>query len=87
MKIKTKKEFFRFLKENNVYCSYIEYAEECSDLIKNFCNGSVIKFIEVCIATGRIEDTIGQAFYWADTKEGFDFWENLYFKLQNENRK
>lgn len=33
-----------------------------------------------------LHEALAGAFFWSYTKEGYDYWDNLYTKLKHENR-
>ena len=79
-----KKDFIRFLKEENVYISYLRYTKK-SLLTDNFPGRpkdilSVKSFIEYIINTGYLNQLLTFAFFWGDTLEGDAFWRNIAYK-------
>ena len=65
--IEKERYFLRFLKKNNLYYRYKNYSKKCweKDLID---------------MSYKI-DLIVRGFTWADTKEGFDFWNCINTKF------
>lgn len=68
------KQFYRFLKENNIYKAYrIAFDTE-------FSGFPSLKIFLVQISW---DDVIFEAFDWSSTKEGFDFWSGMAVKWEN----
>ena len=77
--------FLRFLKENNAYEQFLynfekikskawrEYWRKNPSIVSNY---SVFSFLN----EKEIEDWIMDAFPWASTKEGSNFWRDLHKK-------
>ena len=77
--------FKRFLKENGVYSRYKRYIRD-----KKTFNGyqkqhsSGWTFEEAVKDIGDIRFMITRLILWSNTKEGFEYWENLHRKLRRE---
>jgi hypothetical protein len=62
------KKFVKFLKDNNAYDKFITNLNIVNKPIEIFCDDS------------KKKSYINRSFIWFQTKEGFDFWENLNVK-------
>ncbi len=62
--------FFRWLKENKIYCNFIINVKKGKDDFFNF-----FRYINVDYCD--IEELIVEAFSWAESKEGDTFWEGV----------
>lgn len=69
-----KKEFVRFLKENNAYMKY-------RINLKNYCMNNS-DFFHLPKTSGN--KLLGYAFFWDETKEGYTFWKELNNKWQRK---
>lgn len=63
-----KRLFFRFLKQNNIYDSYIYNTSHCDCM--------PLKIVSMT----DFYNLIGCAFFWSKTKEGDKFWLNTHNK-------
>jgi hypothetical protein len=62
------KQFYRFLKENNIYKAYrINFDKEYS------CSDSLSKFLRISLD----DEVIFEAFCWQGTPEGGNFWADI----------
>lgn len=82
-----KKDFIRFLKEENAYIAYLRHTKE-SLLTDNFPGRpkdilTVNSFIEYIINTAlsnSLSMLLTHAFSWCGTLEGEAFWRNIAYK-------
>lgn len=76
----TKKEFIRYLKEKNVFKSWIRQIKSLNgDAYKS--NKNIIKFI--LNYSNKPYDIIMFSFSWDDTIQGSRFWNELYMELRD----
>ena len=77
----TVKRLFRFLKAERAFIPFIS-------AIKEQRGKTLILFIHSSVHPhSTVSSLIDSAFTWADTKEGDDFWYNLYVKADEISRK
>jgi hypothetical protein len=68
------KQFYRFLKEHNIYKAYrINFNTEFSGYPS----------LKIFLIQIPCDDVIFEAFDWSSTKEGFDFWRDMAVKWEN----
>lgn len=72
------KKFKRFLKEEGVYSAYRRNLRPFFGKYGN--EGLDISTHEAFLNTCKKYDAVYKAFNWNDSKEGFDFWYNIYLK-------
>lgn len=74
---------FAFLKANNAFYKYMNAFYNCHYLMcKEFkANPSFDYFFDSCSDKDDPTALIYNAFKWADTKEGWSYWESLFDKF------
>ena len=75
-----KKQFFRFLKENNVYKPFFTNFNKRHGCTRYFAN--ISDLIDFCF-NEKYLSIIDQAFCWGKTKEGDTFWNQINIKFSN----
>lgn len=77
----TVKQLFRFLKAEKAFIPFIS-------AIKEQRGKALILFIHSSVHPhSTVSSIIHSAFTWAETKEGVEFWSNLYVKADEVSRK
>jgi len=84
------KTFINFLKENNIYDRYAKYV--VTPMARNyrtnhtFLSQCPIEFITDCIHNNG-DSLVMCAFSWGHTAEGFEYWNNIHVKWENDKRR
>ena len=73
------KKFKRFLKEEGVYSAYRRNLRPFFGKY-GYNEGLDISTHEAFLNTCRISDAVYKAFIWESSKQGFDFWYEIYLK-------
>lgn len=85
----TRQQFLRYLKEKNVYSSWLKntirnmrIGPNCSFFEEKFEN-NINKFIDYYIEFNQPEEIIMFSFTWSQTEEGEDFWLGIHNELRD----
>jgi hypothetical protein len=73
------KKFKRFLKEEGVYSAYRRNLRPFFGMY-GYNEGLDISTNKTFLNTCRISDALYKAFNWESSKQGFDFWYEIYLK-------
>lgn len=86
----TKQNFYRYLKEKGVYRSCLNYIKarlENPDFDEFYTmkfNNNIYNFIDYFIRLGSAHEIIMEGFTWASTREGEQFWVDVYNELRKK---
>lgn len=72
-------EFFRFLKDKDVFENYVEYVSKEEYFAHSFnIRRNDFKTINEFFKNVDYTDLVLHAFIWRRTREGHEFWENIH---------